>query len=357
MDFDRVDGFLQCLCWADLTGFSLLHVTDRARKRGVGIILTVYDTLTLPGTIHHSRTKHKISRDNPVQGSNMVNLTTRLKSLARLNSTRQQPSSSNPPSPSPTSTKTPAPAQASTNPPSPTSPTKKRHSISPKLRTFFEPLTPDSAPLGVLSSPSSAEPSPASPEPSPSYSGVAVLGDVEIVRRVSRGKVKRVDVVKSGAGKAGYRSTGTQTEGLGVGDGLVGRGPRRKSAVLAREGWEMLHTADAGLLFMASPGVGEGGDGQEEWKDVLPLTGNLLRKLQQAIAADAALQACQKRTAREIATLNTHQENLRKRKEVLKERLEQLNGQRVSDFDEEKVAVDKELVRVWRLPLRLWMSG
>lgn len=172
---------------------------------------------------------------------------------------------------------------------------------------------------------------------------------MEIVRRVSRGKVKRVDVARGSGGGGRYvsRSVGTQTEGLGVGDGLVGRGSRRKSAVLAREGWEMLHTADVGLLFMASPGVGEGGDGQEEGKDVLPLTGNLLRKLQQAIAADAALQACQKRTAREIATLNTHQENLRKRKEVLKERLELLKDQRVSDFDEEKVTVDKELVRVW----------
>ena len=79
----------------------------------------------------------------------------------------------------------------------------------------------------------------------------------------------------------------------------------------------------------------------------LPLTGNLLLKLQQAIAVDAELQACQKRTAREIATLNAYHENLRNRKETLKEQLEALKTVPNYDLNEEKLAVDKELVHVW----------
>jgi hypothetical protein len=89
------------------------------------------------------------------------------------------------------------------------------------------------------------------------------------------------------------------------------------------------------------------GDTPHDTESSLPLTGNLLLKLQQAIAVDAELQACQKRTAREIATLNTYHESLRNRKEMLKERLEALKTLPNYDLNEEKLAVDKELVRVW----------
>lgn len=169
------------------------------------------------------------------------------------------------------------------------------------------------------------------------------MGDVEIVRRVSKGKVKRIEL--SQAHTYDSASAGTQTdERANVKDLL-----KRRSG-LAKSRWEWLHSGDAGLLFMSCTAEQKKERDEDAMNDVetsLPLTGNLLLKIQQAIAVDAELQACQKRTARETATLVTYNENLRKRKETLKERLEQLKTMPDYDLDEEKLAVDKELVRVW----------
>lgn len=240
---------------------------------------------------------------------------------------------------------------ASSNPTAPSSRTTGRHSISPKLRTFFGPPTPtDPKPpspkatcpqqpppaLGVLESPQSA------------YSGVASLGSVEIVRRVSRGKVKRVEIAAQAKAK-GYASVsvGTQTDDVigEVGAGSVRDVLKRRSGLV----WEMLHGGGAGLLFVASLGEMDGkGEGEEGLVNgSMPLTGALLRKLQRAIAVDAELQAVQKRGAREAAVLGALEERLRKRKEVLKGRLKELKGEPGAELDEEKLAVDKELVRVW----------
>lgn len=219
---------------------------------------------------------------------------------------------------------------------------RRTFSISPKLRTFFEPQTPTNTNMtavGVLESPHS---------PESAYSGVVTQAfDVEIVRRVSKGKVKRIELTKVNT----YESAciGTQTEDYGA---RAGKALKRKSGLAKRE-WEMLHSSDAGLLFMTSPTKQE--QSNEHWQaegyfiedTALLMTGNLLLKLEKAIAADAELQSCQKRTTREISTLITYQENLRKRKEVLKDQLQQLKGMPDSELDEEKLAVDKELMRVW----------
>ena len=140
-----------------------------------------------------------------------------------------------------------------------------------------------------------------------------------------------------------------QTEERAVADNVKDMLKRRSG--LAKSGWEWLHSGDAGLLFMSSTAeqkksIREGNTAHDTDAS-LPLAGNLLLKLQQAIAVDAELQACQRRTAREIATLNAYHENLRNRKEMLKEQLEALKTMPNSDLNEEKLAVDKELVRVW----------
>jgi len=222
------------------------------------------------------------------------------------------------------------------NPASPSA--RSTQSISPKLRTFFGPPQSPRVKLGVLESPKS---------PESAYSGVALLGDVEIVRRVSKGKVKRIELTQVHT----YESTsvGMQTEERAVADNVKDMLKRRSG--LAKSGWEWLHSGDAGLLFMSSTAeqkksIREGNTAHDTDAS-LPLAGNLLLKLQQAIAVDAELQACQKRTAREIATLNAYHENLRNRKEMLKEQLEALKTMPNSDLNEEKLAVDKELVRVW----------
>ena len=215
---------------------------------------------------------------------------------------------------------------------------RSTQSISPKLRTFFGPPPSPKVKLGVLESPKS---------PDSAYSGVALLGDVEIVRRVSKGKVKRIELTQVHT----YESTsiGTQTEERAVADNVKDMLKRRSG--LAKSGWEWLHSGDAGLLFMSSTAEQNnstrGGCTPHAAEASLPLTGNLLLKLQQAIAVDAELQACQKRTAREIATLNAYHENLRNRKEMLKEQLDALKTVPNYDLNEEKLAVDKELVRVW----------
>lgn len=186
--------------------------------------------------------------------------------------------------------------------------------------------------------------SPKSPEsPESAYSGIALFGDVELVRRVSKGKVKRIELTKVSTYVSA--SVGTQTEDQGPAS-LVREALKRRSGLA----WEMLHSGDAGLLFMTNPGKSEEEkDRNESIENIaLPLTGNLLLKFQQAIAGDADLQACQKRTTREIATLGAYQENLRKRKETLKERLEDLKKTMPNyDLNDEKTEVDKELVRVW----------
>ena len=187
--------------------------------------------------------------------------------------------------------------------------------------------------------------SPKSPESA--YSGVALLGDVEIVRRVSKGKVKRIELSQVHSYESA--SAGTQTEESAVADNVKDMLKRRSS--LAKSGWEWLHSGDAGLLFMSSTAeqkkLSRESAALHDSQMNLPLTGNLLLKLQQAIAVDAELQACQKHTAREIATLNAYHESLRKRKETLKEQLEALKTTPNYELDEEKLAVDKELVRVW----------
>lgn len=223
--------------------------------------------------------------------------------------------------------------------PSPRSPQTPRHlrtSLSPKLRTFFGPYSPK-AKLGVLESPKSPE------SPESAYSGIALFGDVEVVRRVSKGKLKRIELTKVHTYESA--SAGTQTEDQGRAS-IVREALKRRSGLA----WEMLHSGDAGLLFMTNPTKSEEptteGNGSVE-NTALPLTGNLLLKLQQAIAGDADLQACQKRTTREIATLNSYQENLRKRKETLKDRLEELKTAPNYDLNDEKSDVDKQLVRVW----------
>jgi hypothetical protein len=213
---------------------------------------------------------------------------------------------------------------------------RSTQSISPKLRTFFGPQSPKTK-LGVLESPKS---------PESAYSGVALLGDVEIVRRVSKGKVKRIELTQ--VHTYGSATAGTQTEERAVADDVKDMLKRRSG--LAKSGWEWLHSGDAGLLFMSSTADQKRstqGNTPHDTESSLPLTGNLLLKLQQAIAVDAELQACQKRTAKEIATLNAYHESLRNRKEMLKEQLEALKTLPNYDLNEEKLAVDKELVRVW----------
>ena len=246
---------------------------------------------------------------------------------------------------------------------------RRTFSISPKLRTFFdfEPTTPSptkpyhatttpishpaaaatptgTKALGVLDSPDS---------PASNYSGVvARVLDVEVVRRVSKGKVKRVEVTRVAAA---YESAcaGTQTVPEDVGARVKRMMLEGHSAGLAKSGWEVVHSADAGLLFMGSPVVEKangsllGGKFVEDASS-LPMTGNLLLKLQRAIAADADLLSTRRRTVREIATLTSYQENLRKRKDALKEQLQQFKSIPDAEMDlGEKAAVEKGLVRVW----------
>ena len=220
---------------------------------------------------------------------------------------------------------------------------RSTQSISPKLRTFFDPLSPRSTAtaaatrLGVLESPKS---------PDSAYSGVALLGDVEIVRRVSKGKVKKIELTPVKAYES--ISAGTQTDDVDVIADVKNMLKRRFG--LAKREWEMLHSGDAGLLFMSNTAEDKTSKESPTVNDKnasLPLTGNLLLKLQQAIAVDAELQACQKRTTRELATLSTHHETLHRRKEALKLQLEDLKTQPNYDLNEEKLEVDKALVRVW----------
>lgn len=215
---------------------------------------------------------------------------------------------------------------------------RSTQSISPKLRTFFGPLSPRTTKLGVLESPTS---------PESTYSGVALMGNVEIVRRVSKGKVKRIELSHVNAYVSA--STGTQTDEVDVVADVKDMLKRRSG--LAKREWEMLHSGDAGLLFMSSSAADETTSKDKavvnDTNANLPLTGNLLLKLQQAIAVDAELQACQKRTTREIATLTAYHENLHRQKETLKKQLEQLKTLPNYDLDEEKLEVDKALVRVW----------
>ena len=275
-------------------------------------------------------------------------------------------------------TQHPAPAaeQVLPKPATPDWIARRTFSISPKLCTFFdfEPITPSPTKptytpyrpanptphtaLGVLDSPQS---------PESVHSGVAgQILDVEIVRRVSKGKVKRIELAKVKTYEAACAGTQTSSEDVSVGARAktLLQGP----SLLAWNGWEMLHSGDAGLLFMGSGGPAKTldplGGGRRRAKDssspsssALPLTGTLLLKLQRAIAADASLQVCQKRTAREIATLNSHQENLRKRKDALKARLQELKSLPAYELDDEKVAVDKELVRVWEASIDTMDEG
>ena len=181
---------------------------------------------------------------------------------------------------------------------------------------------------------------------------------MEVVRRVSKGRVKCIELTKVKGWEAAC--TGTQTQTVAESAGARARRVLLStSGLMMREGdWEKLHSGDAGLLFVGSPAKGlqdAGRDGQmmgghdsrlEEM--ALPLTEDLLLKLQRAIAADAELLSCRRRTAREIATLNSYQEGLRKRKEALKSRLQELKASLPAyELDDEKIAVDKELVRVW----------
>lgn len=172
------------------------------------------------------------------------------------------------------------------------------------------------------------------------------MGNVEIVRRVSKGKVKRIELSHVNAYVS--TSTGTQTDETNVVADVKDMFKRRSG--LAKREWEMLHSGDAGLLFMSSAADETASKDKTVANDTdsnLPLTGNILLKLQQAIAVDAELQACQKRTTREIATLNAYHENLHRQKETLKKQLEQLKTLPNYDLDEEKLEVDKALVRVW----------
>jgi hypothetical protein len=223
---------------------------------------------------------------------------------------------------------------------------RSTQSISPKLRLFYDPLSPNTKnklavhpKLGVLESPKT---------PESTYSG-AVIHNAKELRRVSKGEIKKLDISHTKSYESA--AAGTQTDERAVADNVKEMLKRRSG--LAKSGWEWLHSGDAGLLFMSNGTTAD----QKRSKETtalpdadtnLPLTGNLLLKLQQAIAVDAELQACQKRTAREIATLNAYHENLRKRKETLKGRLEHFKTTTPNyDLDEEKSAVDKELVRVW----------
>jgi hypothetical protein len=272
----------------------------------------------------------RFQAQRPYNTAKMVSFISKLKSMA---SSRRESNAKAPPSlPAKASLKKRAQDQHNPNSPS----ARSTQSISPKLRTFFGPQSPKLK-LGVLESPKS---------PESAYSGVALLGDVEIVRRVSKGKVKRIELSQIHTHETA--STGTQTEERAVADDVKDLLKRRSG--LAKSGWEWLHSGDAGLLFMSSTAEQEKSRETDVLSDAeasLPLTGNLLLKLQQAIAVDAELQACQKRTAREIATLNAYHESLRKRKETLKEQLEGLKLMPNYDLNEEKLAVDKELVRVW----------
>jgi hypothetical protein len=222
---------------------------------------------------------------------------------------------------------------------------RSTQSISPKLRLFYDPLSPNTRnkltaqpKLGVLESPKT---------PESAYSG-AVIHNAKELRRVSKGEIKKIDL--SHAKSYESATAGTQTDERAVADNVKELLKRRSG--LAKSGWEWLHSGDAGLLFMSNGTTAD----QKRSKETtalsdadtnLPLTGNLLLKLQQAIAIDVELQACQKRTAREIATLNAYHENLRNRKKTLKGKLEYFKTMTNGNLDEEKSAVDNELVQVW----------
>ena len=260
----------------------------------------------------------------------MVSFISKLKSIT---SSRSEPNGKTPPS---LPGKSHPKKRTQGHDPAPPS-ARSTQSISPKLRTFFGPPQSPKQKLGVLESPDS---------PESAYSGVALLGDVEIVRRVSKGKVKRIELSQVHTHES--TSMGTQTEEQAVADDVKDMLKRRSG--LAKSGREWLHSGDAGLLFMSSTAEQKKSRDTDLLNDTeasLPLTGNLLLKLQQAIAVDAELQACQKRTAREIATLNAYNENVRNRREMLKKQLEALKIMPDYDVNEEKLAVDKELVRVW----------
>jgi hypothetical protein len=299
-------NFLCCDCIFGPSIAGLQHLSEAVKDRNLGTHLHII-----------------------ASNAKMVSFISKLKSMA---SSRPEPNAKVPP---------PLPAKANQKKRSqehhPTSPSARlTPSILPELRTFFGPQSPKLR-LGVLESPKS---------PESAYSGVALLGDVEIIRRVSKGKVKRIELSQVHTYETA--SAGTQTEERAVADNVKDLLKRRSG--LAKSGWEWLHSGDVGLLFMSSTAEQKKSRGTDVLHDTetsLPLTGNLLLKLQQAIAVDAELQACQKRTAREIATLNAYHESLRKRKETLKEQLEGLKLMPNYDLDEEKSAVDKELVRVW----------
>lgn len=246
---------------------------------------------------------------------------------------------------------------------------RRTFSISPKLRTFFEPpqtrtkttsngRSTTTAFLGVLESPQAQSPQ----CPESAYSGVVtqVLG-VEVVRRVSGGKVKRVKV----GNVREYESVcvGTQTR---TGDSVAAANGLKLNSGPVNGGWEpdgMLHSRGAGLWFLPDNTVKQqqqqpaGELGQLSGREAhakgpsLPLpSAFLLLQLNNAITASASLHSTRQRTAREIATLTTYQEDLRKHKEALRSRLQVLketpDGAKL-DF-KEKLAVDRELVRVSR---------
>ena len=184
---------------------------------------------------------------------------------------------------------------------------------------------------------------------------------MEVVRRVSKGRVKCIELTKVKGWEAAC--TGTQTQTVAESAGARARRVLLSTSsrlVMGEGDWEKLHSGDAGLLFVGGSAkqqlhdgadgkkMGRGGECYSEEDTTLPLTGTLLLKLQRAIAADAELLSCRRRTAREIATLNSYQESLRKRKEALKSRLQDLKASLPAyELDDEKIAVDKELVRVW----------
>ena len=269
---------------------------------------------------------------------------------------------------------------------------RRTFSISPKLRTFFDPpQTPTTTTttrtkttkpstsnrtqpptLGVLDSPPAQSPQ----SPNSAYSGVVTqVLDVEILRKVSGGKVRHVELIGKSKSRA-YESAcaGTQmTSGNEEDDdnnstsNLVA-----KTTTAWLDRWETLHSSQAGLLFFGSAGGLMGTTSFSSSSPSsspshvpvqtpppsLPFPPHLLNLPHSALTAFNSLQVTRQRTA----TLHSYQSNLRKRKGVLKGRLQEIKSAiaaagssssprdvSLEALEAEKKAVERELVAVWEL--------
>lgn len=208
----------------------------------------------------------------------------------------------------------------------------RRFSSIPRVQTTFEPEQC----LGVLESPSpQTTASPATP-----YSGVAKISVVDIVRRLSKGKVKNVELQ---GGEVVRRSVGTQTEEVDLVRRAKERGLSGAPAFVPNLNGT-LYSVGAGVLFQTT--ANDPPSTPQSDSIFLILTDDLLRHLRQAIASSNKYQALQERTARERSLLTAHQDRLRLQLQQLKERLELSKRSSTSD-PIHPAELDKAIVKVW----------